>query len=177
MEKYPLNLFERQAISFVLKKEVYMHKIQQIISNYKNGIHDGIVSVCCSNKFVIEAAMDKLRDKDIALLVEATANQVDQFGGYTGMKPIDYVNYIYNIADKIGFPRERIILGGDHLEPLTWTGIDADKAMENAKVLIEEYVLAGFTKIHIDTSMPLLGDIEKNVFGDEIIAERAGYVL
>ena len=59
-----------------------MHKIQQIISNYKDGIHDGIVSVCCSNKFVIEAAMDKLRDKDIALLVEATANQVDQFGGY-----------------------------------------------------------------------------------------------
>lgn len=151
-----------------------MHSIKEIVARYKKGEKAGIFSVCCSNQYVIEAAMERLIDKDIPLLVEATANQVDQFGGYTGMKPVDYVNYIYNIADKIGFPRERIILGGDHLGPLTWTNIDADKAMENAKLLIEEYVLAGFTKIHIDTSMPLLGDIEKNVFGDEIISERAG---
>ena len=151
-----------------------MHKIQQIISNYKNGIHDGIVSVCCSNKFVIEAAMDKLRDKDIALLVEATANQVDQFGGYTGMKPSEYRRFILELCKKNNFPEDRVVLGGDHLGPLTWRDIDPEQAMENSKELIRQYVLAGFTKIHIDTSMKIKGDSENNDFGDEIIADRAG---
>ena len=45
--------------------------------------------------------------------------------------------------------------------------------MENSKKLIREYVLAGFTKIHIDTSMPIIGDFEDGVFGDELISERA----
>ena len=64
---------------------MYKHPIIDIIKNYKSGKHDGIFSVCCSNKFVIEAAMDKIKNTDMYLLVEATANQVDQFGGYTGI--------------------------------------------------------------------------------------------
>ncbi|MCF0149574.1 MAG: class II D-tagatose-bisphosphate aldolase, non-catalytic subunit [Clostridium sp.] len=150
-----------------------MHPMKDIVNRYKNGENVGIFSVCCSNNYVIEASMEKLLNKDIPLLVEATANQVDQFGGYTGMKPKDYVEYIYKIADRIGFPKERIILGGDHLGPLTWKDIDATEAMENAKVLIREYVLAGFTKIHIDTSMPLKGDIKNKIFNDSLIADRA----
>lgn len=117
--------------------------------------------------------MQKLLNKNISLLVEATANQVDQFGGYTGMKPKEYVKYIYSIADKVGFPKERIILGGDHLGPLTWRTINPREAMENAKNLIREYVLAGFSKIHIDTSMPLNGDFENEIFDDSLIANRA----
>ena len=95
-----------------------MHKIQQIISNYKDGIHDGIVSVCCSNKFVIEAAMDKLRDKDIALLVEATANQVDQFGGYTGMKPSEYRKFILELCKKNNFPEDQVCIRGRPLRSI-----------------------------------------------------------
>lgn len=150
-----------------------MHIIKSMVNKYKNGENVGIFSVCCSNRYVIEASMERLLDKDIPLLVEATANQVDQFGGYTGMKPKDYIEYIYDIADEVGFPKERIILGGDHLGPLTWKNIDAKEAMENSKELIKQYVLAGFTKIHLDTSMPLKGDIENNIFGDDLIAERA----
>lgn len=150
-----------------------IHPMKDIVNRYKNGENVGIFSVCCSNNYVIEASMEKLLNKNIPLLVEATANQVDQFGGYTGMKPKDYVEYIYKIADKVGFPKERIILGGDHLGPLTWKNIDPSEAMENAKVLIREYVLAGFTKIHIDTSMPLKGDMESGNFGDALIADRA----
>ena len=150
-----------------------IHPMKDIVNRYKNGENVGIFSVCCSNNYVIEASMEKLLNKNIPLLVEATANQVDQFGGYTGMKPKDYVEYIYKIAERIGFPKERIILGGDHLGPLTWKNIDPSEAMENAKSLIREYVLAGFTKIHIDTSMPLKGDIESGKFGDALIADRA----
>lgn len=150
-----------------------IHPIKDIVTRYKNGENVGIVSVCCSNKFVIESAMSRLKDKETPLLIESTANQVDQFGGYTGMTPKDFVKYIYDLAEMNDFPKERIILGGDHLGPLTWTNLDAEKAMDNSKTLIREYVLAGFTKIHLDTSMPIDGDIEKGVFGDELIANRA----
>jgi len=144
-----------------------------MINKYKRGQTVGIFSVCCSNNYVIEATMERLLNKEMMLLIEATANQVDQFGGYTGMRPRDYVEYIYKIADEVGFPKERIILGGDHLGPLTWRNIDPKEAMINAKELINQYVLAGFTKIHIDTSMPLKGDIESNAFSDDLIAHRA----
>ncbi|GAB6169121.1 tagatose-bisphosphate aldolase subunit KbaZ [Clostridium carnis] len=150
-----------------------VHPIKDMVTRYKNGENIGIVSVCCSNQFVIEAAMERLKGTNSPLLVESTANQVDQFGGYTGMKPKDYVNYIYKLAEKTGFPKERIILGGDHLGPLTWKNIDPREAMENAKNLVREYVLAGFTKIHLDTSMPLKGDIEKGLYDDSLIANRA----
>lgn len=150
-----------------------MHPIKELVSRYKSGEKAGIFSVCSSNKYVIEAAMDRLRDKDMHLLIESTANQVDQFGGYTGMTPKDFMKYIHNLAEENNFPMDRIILGGDHLGPLTWTKLGEEKAMENSKTLIREYVLAGFTKIHIDTSMPIIGDFENGVFGDELISERA----
>ena len=150
-----------------------MHPIKELVSKYKSGEKAGIFSVCSSNKYVIEAAMDRLRDKDMHLLIESTANQVDQFGGYTGITPKDFMKYIHNLAEENNFPVDRIILGGDHLGPLTWTKLGEEKAMENSKTLIREYVLAGFTKIHIDTSMPIIGDFENGVFGDDLIAERA----
>ncbi len=150
-----------------------MHPIKELVSRYKSGEKAGIFSVCSSNKYVIEAAMDRLRDKDMHLLIESTANQVDQFGGYTGMTPKDFMKYIHNLAEENNFPVDRIILGGDHLGPLTWTKLGEEKAMENSKTLIREYVLAGFTKIHIDTSIPIIGDFENGVFGDELISERA----
>lgn len=150
-----------------------MHPIKDIVSKYKSGEKVGVFSVCSSNRYVIEAAMDRLRDNDLHLLIESTANQVDQFGGYTGMKPKDFVNYIYELADSNNFPKKRIILGGDHLGPLTWTNIEPKQAMKNASELVKEYVLAGFTKIHIDTSMPLKGDIENAIYNDDLIAKRA----
>jgi len=148
-----------------------VHPIKKIISEYKNGNHKGIFSVCSANKYVIEAAMERLRSSDMYLLIESTANQVDQFGGYTRMRPMDFKNFIKECCTCFNFPFERVILGGDHLGPLTWQKIDPEEAMENAKELIRQYVLAGFTKIHIDTSMKLFGD---DVFGDEKIADRAG---
>lgn len=73
-----------------------MHPIKEIVNRYKSGENVGIFSVCCSNQYVIEAAMERLRDTDMNLLIESTANQVDQFGGYTGMKPKEYID-IYMI--------------------------------------------------------------------------------
>ena len=150
------------------------HPLIKTVSDYKNGKHSGVFSVCSSNKLVIETAMDKLKGTDMHLLVEATANQVDQFGGYTGMKPIDFKQYMYDLCDVNNFPKDQVILGGDHLGPLTFRNLTTEQAMENSKELVRQYVLAGFTKIHIDTSMPLKEDMEQNSFSDDVIADRAG---
>jgi len=65
-----------------------------------------------------------------------------------------------------------LILGGDHLGSLVWQGEPESSAMEKAERLIGEYVAAGFTKIHIDASMPLAGDRPGGRLTDEIIARR-----
>lgn len=92
------------------------------------------------------------------------------------MLPADFRDFVYNLADKVGFSKDKIILGGDHLGPLTWKGEPAESAMEKSKELIRQFVLAGFTKIHIDTSMHLGSDDANERLDTKVIAER-GAVL
>ena len=92
------------------------------------------------------------------LLIESTSNQVDQFGGYTGMTPDKFVNYVRDLAAATGFSLDHLILGGDHLGPNAWQKEPANSAMEKACELIHQYVKAGYTKIHLDTSMRCEGD-------------------
>ena len=148
-----------------------MHYLKQIVKNQKAGIACGCYSACTANAYVIEAVLEAAGD-DYAV-IEATANQVNQFGGYTGMLPADFRDFVFGIADKIGFPREKIILGGDHLGPLTWQGDTEEIAMEKSDELIKQYVAAGFTKIHLDTSMKLADDDKDSRLSDEVIARRA----
>jgi D-tagatose-1,6-bisphosphate aldolase subunit GatZ/KbaZ len=117
---------------------------------------------------VLKAAM---LETESPLLIEATCNQVNQFGGYTGMKPADFVRYVRKIAEENDFPFENIILGGDHLGPSVWQDEPAESAMEKADLLIRDYVDAGFVKIHLDCSMRL-GDDPKGVLDVEVSAER-----
>jgi len=53
---------------------------------------------------VLEAAIELARDHDRPLLVEATANQVNQFGGYTGMPPSQFGSFLLSISAALGFP-------------------------------------------------------------------------
>ena len=105
------------------------------------------------------------------LLIEATCNQVNQFGGYTGMRPADFRALVYDIADHARFPRDRIILGGDHLGPFPWQEMEADNAMENACEMVRLFVREGYTKIHLDASMPCAGD--PHPLPDDRMASRA----
>ncbi|NOX17650.1 MAG: class II D-tagatose-bisphosphate aldolase, non-catalytic subunit [Chlorobi bacterium] len=138
----------------------------------------GIASVCSSNNFVIEAAVLFAKRKSLPLLVESTSNQVDQFGGYSGMTPADFRDYVFGIAEASGFPKEKIILGGDHLGPNVWQNENAETAMNKAEEQIRAYVRAGFSKIHLDTSFRLNGDPgERNKpLGSKIITERAAFL-
>ncbi len=148
------------------------HPLLDLVKAQKSGIARGIYSACTASDYVIEAVLERALEDNEYALIEATANQVNQFGGYTGMTPKDYRNFVLSIAEKVGFPKEKIILGGDHLGPLTWVNEPEKESMEKAKVLIREYVLAGFTKIHIDTSMKVADDDKERPLDTSVIAER-----
>ena len=132
----------------------------------------GIPSYCTANPIALEVCMKSSLKSGKPVLIEATANQVNQFGGYTGMKPVDFCEMIYTMADSLGLPRELIILGGDHLGPLVWSGEPESSAMDKAEVLVRAYVEAGFEKIHLDTSMRLGDDDPALPLSDETIALR-----
>ncbi len=135
----------------------------------------GIYSVCSSNSYVLKASLLQAKEDNSFLLIEPTVNQVNQYGGYTGRTPADFVDFISHLSDDVGFPEDKLILGGDHLGPNPWKGEPAAQAMEKSKELIRSYVEAGFKKIHLDTSMPCADDdVDLGVpMKDEIVASRA----
>ena len=154
-----------------------MHPIKAILSNYNHAKTKGIYSVCSANRLVIKAAFLKAKERGSDVLIEATANQVNQFGGYTGMMPADFIAFCHSIADEAGLDKSRIIFGGDHLGPLVWQGEPEEAAMDKAKALVKAFVEAGFTKIHIDTSMRLIGDSVTEKLKNETIARRAAVLI
>jgi D-tagatose-1,6-bisphosphate aldolase subunit GatZ/KbaZ len=131
----------------------------------------GVTSVCTAHPIVIEAALSLGLRNGRRVLIEATCNQVNQEGGYTGMTPSDFRRFVEAIASRVGFDPSRIILGGDHLGPNPWKHLPAGEAMRRAKAMIEAYAQAGFAKLHLDTSMGCAG--EPRALADEVTSERA----
>lgn len=130
----------------------------------------GIFSICSSNKIVLEACMHFCKKVEIPILIEATCNQVNQYGGYTGLKPKDFALLIRNLAIEIGFNINNVFIGGDHLGPSVWTSETPEIALQKSKEMIRQYVYANFKKFHLDASMPCLGDPVP--IPHEIVAER-----
>jgi len=131
----------------------------------------GIFSICSAHPWVLRAAAEQAGADNSLLLIEATCNQVNQDGGYTGMRPADFRDFAQGIADRAGLPRARLVLGGDHLGPHVWRKLPAKDAMAQAEIMIAQYATAGFRKIHLDTSMVCAGDPE--ILSDDVIAKRA----
>lgn len=148
-----------------------MSSLIEIIRRHKQGAQCGVYSICSANRLVLEAAILQARKDGSGVLIEATSNQVNQFGGYTDMNPVAFREYVYDIARELDFPVENIWLGGDHLGPNCWQNEPAVSAMEKSRELIKAYVAAGFTKIHLDASMSCQDD--PAVLSDEVVAQRA----
>ena len=138
----------------------------------RNRAGDGGVamSVCSAHPLVLRALFRTARRHDTIALVESTSNQVDQYGGYTGMMPADFAALVRRLADEEHFPQEMVLLGGDHLGTNTWRAKPADDAMAEACDLVQAYVKAGYRKIHLDASFPCADD--RGRLSDEIVAER-----
>lgn len=138
-----------------------MHALLDLVARHRQGHAIGVTSICSAHPLVIEASLRHAQRSGQALLLfEATCNQVNQDGGYTGMRPADFVRFVHGIAAQVGFDTGRILLGGDHLGPNPWTSLDAAAAMDKAEVMVGAYVAAGFRKIHLDCSMACKGDPE-----------------
>jgi len=141
-----------------------------LVRRHRVGERIGISSVCSAHPLVLAAALQHARALDGHALIEATSNQVNQDGGYTGWRPAAFRDLVWAMADGIGLPRERVLLGGDHLGPNCWQGQPAHSALERAATLVREYVTAGFRKIHLDCSMSCSDD--PRALADDVIAER-----
>src|SRR5690606_27255492 len=143
------------------QRKASMHPLQTLIARHRQGSPRGVASICSAHPIVVEAALrHALRRGDAMVLFEATCNQVNQDGGYTGMRPADLVDFVHGIAGRVGFDPAGIVLGGDHLGPNPWTALAADAAMDKAEAMVAAYVEAGFRKIHLDCSMACAGDPE-----------------
>ena len=147
------------------------HPLQEMMDKRRQGIRCGIPSYCSANELVIEIALRRAKERNIPVLIEATANQVNQFGGYTGMKPADFYQMVLKMARDIDLPENMMILAGDHLGPLTWQKLPEAEAMKNSVELVYQYARAGFTKIHLDTSMKVADDAP-GLLKTEVIARR-----
>lgn len=147
------------------------HPIRSLAPSRRQGRASGVYSVCSAHPLVIEAAMHQAIDDGTAVLIEATSNQVDQFGGYTGMRPADFRDFVMRIASSLGLPADRVLLGGDHLGPNPWRDRPAEEALQRAEDLVASYAAAGFVKLHLDASMPCGGDPER--LDDAVVAGRA----
>jgi len=145
------------------------------LQKHWSDVRTGVYSVCSINPFVLEAAIKQAQSDNSLLLIESTSNQVDQFGGYANMTPDQFYRNVKQMAANLNFPFEQVVLGGDHLGPNVWQGQSADRAMENAADQIRAYVKAGYTKIHLDTSMRCKDDPkdERGGLPAELVAERA----
>ena len=150
---------------------LHVKALQELIARHKAGRAVGIYSVCSAHPLVIEAALRQAHADGQYALIEATSNQVNQFGGYSGMKPDRFRAYVHEILARTELPAERLLLGGDHLGPNCWRSESAGAALDRSEQLIADYVAAGFRKIHLDCSMACADD--PPALADEVIAARA----
>lgn len=149
-----------------------MQLIRNIIQRHKAGEVVGITSVCSAHPLVIEATLrHALARRAGVVLIEATSNQVNQDGGYTGMTPAAFRGFVEGIAKEVAFPVGQLVLGGDHLGPNAWSALTAAVAMDKAEVMVTDYVRAGFRKIHLDCSMSCADD--PTPLPERTVAERA----
>ena len=145
--------------------------IAEIARLRQAGHRVGIPSICTAHPVAIEAALLQAAADDAPALIEATCNQVNQDGGYTGLAPDGFRAFVLGIAGRVGFDPARLIFGGDHLGPNPWRAMPSAEAMGKAEAMVAAYAAAGFAKLHLDTSMGCRG--EPAALPDELTAERA----
>jgi D-tagatose-1,6-bisphosphate aldolase subunit GatZ/KbaZ len=140
---------------------------------HKQGEARGLASICSAHPFVLQTAIQSAVRTGSLLLVESTCNQVNQFGGYTGLDPASFAAWLRSLAAQNGLPPDRLILGGDHLGPSAWQAEPAEVALAKAGDLVQACVRAGYAKIHLDASMRLGGDDPSAPLPVELVARRA----
>ncbi len=148
-----------------------LETLKRLKSDHLAGRRGGRIAVCSAHPSVLTSAMSLALETGEALLVEATANQVNQFGGYTGRTPARFRSHLDELAATAGFPPERLLLGADHLGPHVWKRRPSPEAMAHAEELAGACVRAGFGKLHLDATAPCADD-RGGPLDPDMVAER-----
>ena len=146
------------------------NSLKQLFNHNRDTGNKGIFCVCSAHPDVVVASLQYAHKTKALLSIETTAHQVNHEGGYTNIIPQDYVTWVKSEAKKIGIKDDEYILGGDHLGPTSWKKLPSAEAMEHSKKVVEDYVKAGYYKIHLDTSI-LCADDPQGI-SEEILIER-----
>lgn len=147
-------------------------RLQFVFRENRQSGKGGTYAVCSAHPAVIEAAIQQSIADESLLHVESTSSQVNQFGGYTSMKPSQFADWIHFSAKNAGLAEDRILLGGDHLGPFPWRKEASSVALEKACTLVRDCVAAGYQKIHLDASMACADD-PAPALSEQTIAGRA----
>ena len=147
-------------------------RLREVLHGNRQSGKGGIYAVCSAHPAVIEAAIQQSLEDGSILLVESTSSQVNQFGGYTGLMPSQFAQFVHSAARSAGLPAERVLLGGDHLGPFPWRQEASVSALGKACTLVHDCVSAGYKKIHLDASMPC-GDDGNGNLTERTVAQRA----
>ncbi len=149
-------------------------RLPEMIHRNRRGEKVGVYAVCSAHPSVIATAVRQAVEDESVLHIESTSSQVNQFGGYSGQTPSQFAKFVHCVAQSAGLPRERVLLGGDHLGPYPWRGEPAAVAMDKACELVRACVLAGYSKIHLDASMACADD--KKSLHERTVAQRAAFL-
>lgn len=145
--------------------------LRETISANRAGAIAALPGVCTAHEDALRASFLLAEQLDRTLIVEATSNQVDQHGGYSGLRPDEFVAHAARAAESVGCDPGRAIYGGDHLGPQAWRGEPAESAMSKARELVAAYAAAGFAKLHLDCSEGCAGEPQRP--GDAVCAARS----
>ena len=143
-----------------------------LIEQQQAGQPVGMTSICSAHPLVLDETIRHGAHGSHVVLIEATCNQVNQDGGYTGMRPADFRSDVMRRAQRHDLALDRLLLGGDHLGPNPWRDESAEVAMRKADTLVAEFVSAGYTKIHLDASMKCGDDVLDAPLSPNVIADR-----
>ena len=146
--------------------------LQDVLRRNRHSGKGGTYAVCSAHPAVIEASVQESFEDGALLHIESTSSQVNQFGGYTGLTPGQFAQWIHSTAKQAGLPSNRVLLGGDHLGPFPWRNEPSASAMEKAGRLVRDCVAAGYQKIHLDASMPCADDPKPGI-PERTVASRA----
>lgn len=133
-------------------------RLDQLLKTPEAGGVPGIWAACTAHLLALEAVLRQGRLDGSAVLIEATASQVNLEGGYTGATPGGFRGTVRRMARLVGLPPERLFLGADHLGPYPWRRLPAPQALARASALVRACVMAGFHKLHLDAAVVCAGD-------------------
>ena len=146
--------------------------LQEILRSNRELAKGGTYAVCSGHPAVIGSAVQQSKADGSLLHIESTSSQVNQFGGYTGITPAQFAQWIHSTARTAGLSAEQVLLGCDHLGPFPWRNEASISALEKACKLVRDCVAAGYQKIHLDASMACADD-PKTGLPEPAIAARA----